>query len=108
MKITTGAQKSILCELFFVANPRQSSQDPRPLVGREFPMEEFFDAASAKKKVMFKILDGKIIFEDREEEFTPSEVVILKKLWDEKKTWSSDLDPTVVGELKNIFYPAGK
>lgn len=106
MKITTGAQKSILCELFFQPNPHQSQQDPRPFTSIDLPIEEYFDGYSAKKKVMFKIVDEKAVFEDGEVEFTPGEIVLLKRLWDEKKKWSLDLNAEIVGELKNIFYPA--
>ena len=101
-------------------------QGQTPEIPKSFPLEEVFDAASAKKKVMPKtepLLDDKgvqvttgeglvmsrITFEDSEKdiEFTPSEIVILKRMFDEKKDWSTEITEPLQ-QLKDIFYPPKK
>lgn len=124
MKIFKGDHRAILIDLFY-------SVDSKGMTAKEFPLEKLFDASRAKKKLMplvrpateteiLNYLKGKqvtpeemeiykrdlktTVFEDKEVEFTPSEVVILKELFDSKKNWSID-KADIVKELKDIFYP---
>lgn len=124
MKISKGNHRAILIDLFY-------SVDSKGMTPKEFPLEKLFDASQAKKKLMplvraateteiLNYLNGKQVtpeemenykkdlktttFEDKEVEFTPSEVVILKELFDSKKNWSID-KADIVKELKDIFYP---
>jgi hypothetical protein len=102
MKIVTMGQKEVLLSLFYT---EKQTMQGTTMISKEFPLEDLMSAGSAKKKLMPKIKDNKAFWEEKEIEFTPSEIVVLKKLFDEKKTWSVDA-ATIVQELKNIFNPA--
>lgn len=127
MKIFKGEHKFLLHELFYEF-PKESIAVPK-----EFPLEKLFDASGAKKKLMPLVrsateeeiknhLQGKpipsdsemellknnlktSIFEEKEIEFEPGEIVILKELFDSKKNWSIER-ADMVKELKDIFYPS--
>ena len=130
MKISKGVHKQFLLDLFVQPHPHVSGQ----IIAKEFSLEDLFDASSAKKKIAplireatdeeiniylkgQKVSDEEMnnlrknlkttIFKDEEVEFTPSEIVILKKLFDSKKTWSVE-QADIVKELKDIFYPEKK
>lgn len=102
MKIQTKQHKLLIFQLFMEEKTNQMGQTE--IVPRNFPLEQLADAGSAKNKVMSKV-DGNVVqFEDGEVVFNPSEVVIVKKLFDEKKQWSVN-DAEQVMLLKDIIYP---
>lgn len=101
MKISVPNQKEVLVSLFY--EEKETNQGKR-LMPREFSLEELMAAASAKSKIMFKVENGQAVWDESEVEFTPAEIVILKTLFDSKKTWSVEVAKTI-NDLKNIFNP---
>ena len=99
MKISKKAQKDLLLSLFY--EERNTVQGLK-MVQKEFPHEELMEACSAKKKVMPDFVGEEALFNDTEVEFTPAEIVVLKKLFDAKKNWMVDLAP-IVQEIKEKF-----
>ena len=104
MKLSKKAHKILFFNLFYEVVNGQTKV-------KEYPLEELFDASSTKKKLAQKSdeADSKTIFNftDDEVEFTPAEIVILKKLFDGKKGWNVD-DAEAVGEIKELFNPISK
>lgn len=109
MKIFKGVHKSILYYLFYEEKNNPMTGQPG-LMPKEFPLvDELIAAGNAKLKIAPKVenIDNgrvKITFEEGEVEFTPSEIVILKKLFDSKKKWSVDQFKEIE-ELNLLFYP---
>ncbi len=101
MKITAAGQKEVLLSLFYGEKQTMKGIQMLP---REFPLEELMPASSAKRKLMPIIQDKKAFWEEGEIEFVPAEVVVLKKIFDEKKSWNVDA-ATIIQELKDIFNP---
>lgn len=131
MKIFKGDHRAILLDLFYYPNPKAGMPGQSALLVKEYPLDQLFDASSAMKKLrplvrpsteaeILNYLKGKqvtpeemenykkdlktTVFEDKEVEFTPSEIVILKELFDNKKNWSPE-KADIIKELKDIFYP---
>ena len=79
---------------------------------KQFTFVTLQDAASAYKKILEgsknttqKVGDESVIFteySDKEIEFTPAEVALLKQLFDEQEKWGIE-SAKAVGELKALF-----
>ena len=100
MKVKSKKHKAILHSLFFSEKDGQMS----PVT---FPIEKLGGASSGAKKLIgtSEVLENggiKYNYDDSEQEFTPSEVAILKDLFDRKSTWSVEV-ADIVFEIKNLF-----
>lgn len=104
MNIEKKEHKLILWELFF---EERDTMQGKKVMPKDFPLEDLAAAGFAKKRLKFELLDKEketYGWLDGVLEFPPDEVVVLKKLFDEKKKWSVDASETVA-ELKAIFSP---
>lgn len=93
MKITKGVHKILLGSCFYIQG--QPAEVPKDLQSA---------AVSAFGKLVTLHDNGKIFAGEDEVEFTPSEVVVLKYLYDMKKVWPFNAKETT-DELHLIFYP---
>ena len=104
MKINLGTQKAILHMLFFEEVTKNEQGQPvfRP---KQFPLNKLFDAASAAKKLMEDSTekDGRIWFKDKEVEFTPAEITVLKELFDDNSEKWDITTAEIVKELQELF-----
>jgi len=96
MKVSKPSHKILIRSLFF--------KEGKPV---EFSLDKLPDAGSALKKIEecsepVKDKPNLIQFNDKEIEFTPSEIAILKPLFDGKEKWSVT-EYEVVGQVKNLF-----
>lgn len=96
MKIKTPAQKILLRSLFY--------PEGKPA---QFTVDKLQEAGSALKKIEqcakpLKDNPRMIEFDDKEIEFTPAEVAILKPLFDEKEKWEVG-QFEVVAQIKALF-----
>jgi len=110
MKINKANHKAVLSRLFFdISTNEKGMPVAQP---KQFTFVTLQDAASAYKKILDgstnkteKIGDETIIlteYSDKEIEFTPAEVVLLKQLFDEQEKWEIS-QAEAVGELKELF-----
>ena len=111
MKINKATLKATLSRLFFdISTNEKGLPIAQP---KQFTFVTLQDAASAYKKILEgskntpqKINDTDTIivteYSDKEIEFTPAEVVLLKQLFDEQEKWEIS-QAEAVGELKELF-----
>src|SRR3990172_11814422 len=110
MKMIKATQKAVLSRLFFdISTNDKGLPVAQP---KQFTFVTLQDAASAYKKILEgstnkteKIGNETIIlteYSDKEIEFTPAEVVLLKQLFDEQEKWTID-QAAAVQELKKLF-----
>ena len=111
MKIKSATQKAVLSRLFFdISTNEKGMPIAQP---KQFTFVTLQDAASAYKKILEgakdtprKIDDTNTVifteYSDKEIEFTPAEVVLLKQLFDGQEKWSIE-QAEAVGELKKLF-----
>ena len=110
MKITKATQKAVLSRLFFdISTNDKGLPVAQP---KQFTFVTLQDAASAYKKILEgstnkteKIGDETIIlteYSDKEIEFTPVEVALLKQLFDGQEKWGIE-SAEAVQELKELF-----
>ena len=104
MKLSKKPHKILFFNLFYEVVNGQTKV-------KEYPLEELLDASTTKKKLIesSEESNGRTNwkFDENEVEFTPAEVVILKKLFDSKKNWGVD-DAEVVLEVKELFNSTSK
>src|SRR3990172_13216293 len=110
MKINKATIKAVLSRLFFdISTNEKGLPIAQP---KQFNFLTRQDAASAYKKILEgsknttqKVGDESVIFteySDKEIEFTPAEVALLKQLFDEQEKWGIE-SAKAVGELKALF-----
>ena len=110
MKITKATIKAVLSRLFFdISTNEKGMPIAQP---KQFTFVTLQDAASAYKKILEgskntpqKVDDNTVIFTeyaDKEIEFTPAEVALLKQLFDGQEKWGIE-SAEAVQELKELF-----
>lgn len=104
MKISSPQQKRIIWETFY-EKTGQTGQNGVPIAQpKSFQLEKLQDAGSAKKKISDTIDQKTGIFNDKEIEFTPGEIAIIKDLFDaQSKIGFMADDAEAVLALKNTF-----
>jgi len=111
MKISKATLKAVLSRLFFdISTNDKGLPVAQP---KQFTFVTLQDAASAYKKILEgsknttqKVGDESVVFteySDKEIEFTPAEVVILKELFDANLDKWTIQDVEAVGELQELF-----
>ena len=112
MKITKATQKAVLSRLFFdISTNDKGLPVAQP---KQFTFVTLQDAASAYKKILEgakdtpqKINDTDTViftkYSDKEIEFTPAEVAILKGLFDENSDKWTVQEADSVKELQELF-----
>jgi len=110
MKINKANHKAVLSRLFFdISTNEKGMPVAQP---KQFTFVTLQDAASAYKKILDgstnkteKIGDETIIlteYSDKEIEFTPAEVALLKQLFDGQEKWEIS-QAAAVAQLKDLF-----
>src|SRR3990172_5982375 len=111
MKISKATLKAVLSRLFFdISTNDKGLPVAQP---KQFTFVTLQDAASAYKKILEgskntpqKIDDTNTVifteYSDKEIEFTPAEVVLLKQLFDGQEKWGIE-QSTAVLELDKLF-----
>ena len=111
MRLHKATHKAVLSRLFFdISINEKGLPVAQP---KQFTFVTLQDAASAYKKILEgskntpqKINDTDTVmfteYADKEIEFTPAEVVLLKQLFDEQEKWTID-QAAAVQELKELF-----
>ena len=112
MQIKSATHKAVLSRLFFdISTNEKGLPVAQP---KQFTFVTLQDAASAYKKILEgskdtpqKIDDTNTViftqYSDKEIEFTPAEVVILKELFDANLDKWTIQDVEAVGELQELF-----
>ena len=101
MKITKVEHKGLLNLLFIEESSFLVGGEPR-IQQKSFPLNKLADAGSAYKKIIDTADHKTGKFKEDQIEFTPSEIAILKELFDAKTDWKVG-DAEFVLELKDIF-----
>ena len=111
MRIKKATQKAVLSRLFFdISFDEKGFPIAKP---KQFTFINLQTAASAYKKILEgskdtpkKIDDTNTVifteYSDKEIEFTPAEVALLKQLFDEQDKWDIS-NAESVSELKDLF-----
>src|SRR3990167_9576582 len=111
MKINKATIKAVLSRLFFdISTNEKGLPIAQP---KQFTFVTLQDAASAYKKILEgskdtpqKIDDPNTVifteYSDKEIEFTPAEVALLKQLFDGQEKWGIESAEAVL-ELKELF-----
>ena len=111
MKIIKASHKAVLSRLFFdISTNEKGMPIAQP---KQFTFINLQTAASAYKKILEgskntpqKIDDTNTVimteYSDKEIEFTPAEVALLKQLFDGQEKWGIE-SAEAVGELKELF-----
>lgn len=105
MKITKGTHKAVLSALFYERTDQTSPAGLPVFQPKQFTFDKLMDAASASKKLMegSKTEENRLLYSDKEIELTPSEVSVLKELFDANKDkWDVQV-ATAVFELEKLF-----
>ena len=105
MKITKGTQKAILSSLFYEKTSQNTPEGQPIFQPKQFPFDKLMDAASAAKKLAegSTTKENRIFYTNKEIELNPSEVSILKELFDANKDkWDISV-AEVVFELQELF-----
>lgn len=93
MKIQKSSHKMLLASCFY--------QNGMP---KEVPKTSQDTAATCFKKLVTINENGSATANSEEIELTPSEIVLMKYLYDQKLTWPWDAEEQT-NELNDIFYP---
>ena len=110
MKINKATIKAVLSRLFFdISTNEKGMPIAQP---KQFTFVTLQDAASAYKKILEgsknttqKVGDESVVFteySDKEIEFTPAEVALLKQLFDGQEKWDIQ-SAEAVSELQELF-----
>ncbi|MCP3681691.1 MAG: hypothetical protein GY861_03280 [bacterium] len=106
MKISKPSHKGILQGCFLTA-PSLNRNQQIFVSQKSFPLEKLGDAGTAYKKLLSDADKKTNKFSEKQIEFTPGEVVILKEVFDEKsKRTEHGFTPTSaesVLEIKDLF-----
>lgn len=105
MKILKGTQKAILASLFYEKTSQTGPEGQPIFQPKQFPFDKLMDAASAAKKLAegSTTKENRIFYSDKEVELNPSEVSILKELFDGNKDKWDVTVAEVVLELQELF-----
>jgi len=105
MKISSGTQKAILSSLFYEKTGQNTPEGQPMFQPIASTWDKRTDIASTAKKLMegSTTKDNRIFYSDKEVELTPSEVAVVKELFDgNKDKWDWTVDE-IVRELQELF-----